>query len=319
MTAMALDMEEQRLFSTAGRHGYYSLIVDDAKTLKHIATLALDRYPAAVGYNPRTHHIFVCLTFYSGQTTQTQPELLVLDSRGLGTVKRILLPGEAKYDQSYALAVDAERGLVYLSDMLRGSVHVLSDVSLAIPPSPVPTVTPTPWPTLTPQPQPSPTLVSQRVPECQPPVAARFYSDWLQDDRLWLALRCPTQELKSGFVAEQPFERGHMFWREDDRSVFVLYNDGQWRSFADYWQEGMEEYACQAAAPAGRQLPKRGFGLVWCKELGVKEGLGWATAEEEGSTAEWQVFEGGEMWASLKQQLVYALLADGSFVTYRLR
>ncbi len=315
MTAMALDMEEQRIFSTAGRFGSYSLIVDDAKALKHIAALALDGYPVALGYNPNTHHIFICLTFSSGGTSQAEPGLLVLDSRGLGTVASISLPGAPGYDESYALAVDAERGWVYLSDTHRGSVHVLRDVALAVPPTPVPTATPTPWPTLTPQPEPSPTVLSQKEPSCTPAVAARFYSDWTNDDHLRLALQCPTQELRSGFVAEQPFERGEMLWREADRTIFVLFNDGQWRSFADHWQEGMAEHACAVAAPGELLLPKRGFGLIWCDEKGVKEGLGWATAEESGSTVEWQAFEGGEMLASAQQGALYALFADGSFVT----
>ena len=81
----------------------------------------------------------------------------------------------------------------------------------------------------------------------------------------------------------------------------------------------MLDYACQAAAPAGRLLPKRGFGLVWCKDTGVKEGLGWATAEEAGSTAEWQVFQGGEMWLLSGQSALYALYADGSFVTHSIQ
>ena len=316
MTGLALDMEEQRIFSTVGRFGSYnSLIVDDGKSLRHMTALELRKYPAALAYNPKTHHIFICLTFSPFETTQAQPELLVLDSRGLGTVAEIPLPGAPGYDESYALAVDAERGLVYLSDTHRGSVHVLRDVPLAVPPSPVPTATPTPWPTLTPQPEPSPTLLPQKEPSCTQAVAARFYSDWTNDVRLRRALRCPIQELKSGFVAEQPFERGDMFWREADRTVFVLFDDGQWLSFADYWQEGMAEYACQAAAPAGWLLPKRGFGLVWCNEKGIKEGLGWATAEESGFTAEWQAFEGGELLALAKQGTRYVLFADGTFAT----
>jgi hypothetical protein len=65
--------------------------------------------------------------------------------------------------------------------------------------------------------------------------------------------------------------------------------------------------------------PRRGFGLVWCVEEGVKEGLGWALDEEQGYTNEWQTFERGEMIISGAAQVIYALFADGSFLEYPVR
>jgi hypothetical protein len=120
-------------------------------------------------------------------------------------------------------------------------------------------------------------------------------------------------------MVEQPYERGHMVWREADRAVLVLYGDGVWRSFPDRWREGMPELGCEVAAPGGLQQPKRGFGLVWCAEKGVKEGLGWATEEEHGYTSEWQDFERGQMVLSTGRSVVYALLNDGTFHEYPAR
>jgi hypothetical protein len=117
-------------------------------------------------------------------------------------------------------------------------------------------------------------------------------------------------------MAEQAFERGHMIWREADRTIFVLYNDGVWRSFPDRWQEGMPEHSCEATPPGSLLQPKRGFGLVWCAEKGVKEGLGWAVGEERGYNNEWQVFERGEMIASGARAVIHALFADGAFLEY---
>lgn len=157
-TDMALDAEGQRVFSTAGRFGYFQLIVNDAVDFQQIAIVDLPKYPAALAYNPDTHHIFVCLTSPSNQAAKTGPELWVLDSRGFGLVAQIPLPGgAAEMLDPYNIVVDARRGYIYLADRARGTVHILRDVALPPPPSPTPTDTPTPWPTLTPLPEPRPT------------------------------------------------------------------------------------------------------------------------------------------------------------------
>jgi YVTN family beta-propeller protein len=314
MTGIALGSEEQLIFSTTARSSSYSLLVDDASRLQRVATLDLTAYPAAVTYNPHTHHIFVCLTNSTWAMPATAPQVWVLDSRSLGTVARLSLPeGIGLYD-SYEFAVDAQRGYVYLSDTYRGSVHVLRDMVLPVPPSPVPTSTPTPWPTLTPQPVPRSTASAE--PTCTQATAARFQSLWASASALRLGLRCPTQAGQSGLIAEQAFERGLMLWREADRTVFVLYKDGQWRSFADRWQEGMSIYSCEGTAPADLLRPQRGFGLVWCAEQGVKEGLGWAVGDEKGYTDTWQLFEQGQMIVLGGQPSVYALLSDGTFLQH---
>lgn len=115
-----------------------------------MAALGLPKYPVALAYNTRTYHIFICLTYTPNPSIEPGPELWVLDSRGLGIVASFPLPGEAEAIGQYELAVDAERGYIYLSDAQRGTVHVVRDVTLPPPPSPTPTYTPTPWPTLTP-------------------------------------------------------------------------------------------------------------------------------------------------------------------------
>jgi len=316
-TDLAVDAQGQRIFSTAARFTWYRLIVNDARTLEQTAVVDLPRYPAALGYNPATRHVFVCLTYIPTTEQPPLPELLVLDSQGFGTVARITLPaiGEGAWDP-YDITVDSARGYVYIADRSRGSVHVVQDATLPPPPSPTPTDTPTPWPTLTPEPPPSPTIIPSPGPACQLAVAPRFSAYWADDRDLPVYLGCPTGQAQSGPTAEQPFERGLMVWREADRSVLVLYNDGVWRSFADRWQEGMPEYSCQATPSPGLQQPKRGFGLLWCNEPGIKEGLGSALQEELGFTSEWQTFEHGQMVFLGGRLAVYALLDDGTFTEH---
>jgi hypothetical protein len=96
----------------------------------------------------------------------------------------------------------------------------------------------------------------------------------------------------------------------------VLYGDGVWRSFHDRWSEGMPEFSCEASPPDDLQQPKRGFGLVWCVEEGVKEGLGWAADGERGHDGMWQPFEHGQMIISRMHPRIYALFDDGTYGEY---
>ena len=161
--------------------------------------------------------------------------------------------------------------------------------------------------------------MAQVEPSCKQTPGPPFGAYWAADRKLRLALGCPSDELRSGFMAEQTFERGLMVWREADRTILVLYDDGVWRSVPDRWQDGMPERSCGATAPSGLLQPKRGFGLVWCTEPGVKEGLGWAVGEEQGRTNEWQTFDQGQMMFLQGRSAIYALFTEGTFQQYPLR
>lgn len=313
MTGLVLDPEGGRIYSTAGRFGYFQLIVNDAHNLARVATLGLPKYPAALAYNPATHHIFIYLTHTANPSVEPGVELWVLDSRGLGTVGRFPVSAQVPpYEaESYRFAVDSQRGYVYLADAWRGTVHVMSDVPLPPPPSPIPTYTLTPWPTLTPHPEPTPTVASAVEPSCERAAAPLFERYWSD-----LGLGCPTDDMQVGPTAEQAFERGYMVWRASDRAIFVFYNDGVWRSYPDQWNEGLLEFSCEVVPPGGLQQPKRGFGWVWCAEKGVKEGLGWATENERGYAGQWQFFERGQMMDSGTRPVIYALFDDGTYREY---
>ena len=89
-----------------------------------------------------------------------------------------------------------------------------------------------------------------------------------------------------------------MFWREDNKLVYVMYGDGTWQSFEDTWEEGDPEYSCpdgrtQAVTPP---TPKRGFGKVWCAQPAVRNRLGNATSDEIGNNRWVQDFENGVMF-----------------------
>ena len=108
---------------------------------------------------------------------------------------------------------------------------------------------------------------------------------------LWQTYRdelgCPLyQDPKPIQDAEQPFDNGHMFWRQDNDRVYVVYEagarSGQYQGFAGGWSEGDPDYACAASPPPGKIQPKRGFGVVWCDLGGPGADIGWALSEEAG-------------------------------------
>ena len=115
-------------------------------------------------------------------------------------------------------------------------------------------------------------------------------------------------------MAEQPFERGHMFWRSDLSMIYVLNSAAGYLSASDFWV-GPAEYSCEANPPAGLLQPKRGFGLVWCSMPKQREALGWALEEERGFRGALQNFERGLMILT-DRGLAYALTSDGAWTRY---
>lgn len=107
----------------------------------------------------------------------------------------------------------------------------------------------------------------------------------------YLAPRCPLAQ-DTIWAAYEPFAHGHMVWRSDTREIYVLYADGSYETYEDTWQEG-EPVDIPGAPPSGRYAPVRGFGTLYAHEPLVRQGLGWATAEETGYTMHVETTHGG--------------------------
>jgi hypothetical protein len=105
----------------------------------------------------------------------------------------------------------------------------------------------------------------------------------------------------AGWVAEENFQRGKMFWREpvDYAQVLVLLNDGTWNIMKEPpFVDGVDpEFACTDAntPPRCPPTPKRGFGMAWCRVPGVRDRLGSATDCERGYQGSMEQFERGFM------------------------
>ena len=74
-----------------------------------------------------------------------------------------------------------------------------------------------------------------------------------------------------------------MIWRGDTAVIYVLYADGTYQAYEDTWVEG-EIVEIEGTPPQGLVAPRRGFGKLWAIQPGVRDRLGWATAEELGYT-----------------------------------
>jgi hypothetical protein len=176
----------------------------------------------------------------------------------------------------------------------------------ALPPPP-PTPTPPPSPTPLPPGATPPPTPKAPVP-CTSAIDERFRVDEDTAAGLGCAL-APSWETQA---AHQPFERGHMLWREDERTIYVLVQDAPWVAYADRWTEDQPERDPDLVAPEELYQPIRGFGKVWREQLGgPKAPAGWATSEEEGFTALVQPFAEGLLIQG--EDALYVLHSDGTW------
>ena len=212
-------------------------------------------------------------------------------------------------DHSLSPPVVDLTSVISTSETVPGDASVATDMPTPVPTSPAPTDTPTsvstlltptdtlfptftPYPTAIPQPT-STTLPTQTpTPEC-PAVSGPFAGIWRDTQG---RLGCAVNQSHTTWTAEENFERGGMFWREDTDLMSVLYNNGGWALYEDPWREGDPDYACPESAPEeSPPTPIRGFGKIWCTYEAVRSGLGWATDHESGYYSTVQDFERGSI------------------------
>ncbi|MCC6489606.1 MAG: VWA domain-containing protein, partial [Candidatus Hydrogenedentes bacterium] len=102
-------------------------------------------------------------------------------------------------------------------------------------------------------------------------------------ERVWDAVEarvgCPTGAATVALVAEEPFERGFMFWREpiDSAHALVAFDNGTWlRASHTPFDDSGPEFLCVDASTPARcpPTPKRGFGMMWCDIPRIRDGLG---------------------------------------------
>jgi hypothetical protein len=135
----------------------------------------------------------------------------------------------------------------------------------------------------------------------EPPLP--FAAIWANIPQAKSMMRCPQGSPQSYNGVWQNFERGAMFWRETDRTIFVISDSAtrqgqptdKWWHMADTWADGEPESDAGLAPPPGYQQPVRGFGKVWRSNGFVRQAIGWASSGELPITVQWQTFDGGWM------------------------
>jgi hypothetical protein len=151
--------------------------------------------------------------------------------------------------------------------------------------------------------------------ECSITPTLGFGEVWSGNPTVCDGLGCPTEMEKGILSAEETFQNGYMFWREDLRRIYVLYDDSTWEVFTDTWEEGDAEYDPNTVPPSGFYQPKLGFGKVWREQPGVRDDLGWATMEERGLWASIEPFEEGLMiWSDVEG--IFVLYNEGTWEHY---
>jgi hypothetical protein len=135
-------------------------------------------------------------------------------------------------------------------------------------------------------------------------------------------LGCPNQaEPVAGFFAEQPFERGYMYWSSILELFFVV-SRGQWYVFSkaevDRFNPNPDGVACEVPALREQMVqPIRGFGAIWCGRQDIRDKLGWATQGEFGATNNLlQIFEKGFILRD-NQNRTLLLFNDGSYTLFQ--
>lgn len=124
---------------------------------------------------------------------------------------------------------------------------------------------------------------------------------------------CPTQAAQNVQMVYQPFERGSMLWRADQRQIIVFYGDGKFAIYPDTFTDG--DNLALPIPPANLYVPQRGFGKVWLGDASLQQQLGWATAVEQSYTSPLQT---ASYWKTTRTLLTFSngtavqLVAEGS-------
>lgn len=160
-----------------------------------------------------------------------------------------------------------------------------------------------------------PASTAPAVGQCSIALARPFDRVYSDNPNVARALGCATEREKPLFIAEQPFQKGFMYWRSDTRQIYAIMDTGRWAVFPDTWNEGDPSPSLGTPVPSGLVEPGRGFGKVWREQKAVRDALGWATDSEMGFDGVLQPFSNGTLlWSD--RRIVWVLFSDGTWLRF---
>jgi len=147
-----------------------------------------------------------------------------------------------------------------------------------------------------------------------PTVIDRFGRIWQENPAVASKLVKPLAAQFGTWMAEQPFQKGVMLWRQDNIGMYVLYADGTWDSAEQLYKKYTPLTIVTPKPPEGLYVPQRGFGQLWHEFEQVRR-IGWATQPEHGFDGLLQTYEGGLMiWTDIPR--IYVLFSDGTWRSF---
>lgn len=120
-------------------------------------------------------------------------------------------------------------------------------------------------------------------------------------ENLSLAHTCPDGVVLLDAVG-QDFEGGRVIRLAPDPShpefpngvLYVIYNDGEWETFADEWTGGLPPSDPSILPPSDRYQPLESIGWIWREYTGVRRRLGWAYEPQAAFQGRYQTYLAGE-------------------------
>ena len=123
---------------------------------------------------------------------------------------------------------------------------------------------------------------------CAPPADPVFGAAWAEQPGLAGQLGCASGTMTQANGSVQAFERGQMIFVPNGE-IWAL------QPGVAYWHtaQAPEDRPWDQPAPEGLQVPALGFGAFWKATAAVRDGLGYALADEQGAAVHMQRFERG--------------------------
>lgn len=131
---------------------------------------------------------------------------------------------------------------------------------------------------------------------CPIPPPGGFGAVFANDPTLIQLIGCPLGSTTPVNSASQLYQLGGMFWLQGPPPViYALLGNGRFQRYDDTYNANTDPFSGGETPPSGLLEPVRGFGKVWRSYPDVRNGLGWASGDESGSTANIQLFDRGQM------------------------